>query len=329
MTYQTQAQIPRFDFPTIWDSTIRSALVSCPYKWAWEYGACRVPDTATSIHLHFGGCYASGLEAWRKAFWEDPSPDREAYAIAEGLKALITAWGDYEAPEGVKNLESLVAAYESYTREYPPLADHLKPMKTSEGRHEAAEFSFAIPLEDILHPTTGEPIIYAGRFDMICEYNKALYVLDDKTTTRLGPSWYRQWDMRGQFLGYIYAARRFDMPVAGAAIRGTAIKKSGIEHAEVIFQIPEWKVEEWRTVLTYDITRAIGLWKSWYFPKNFGESCQAYGGCSMKPICNTPNPGRWAEIYTKERKWNPLEIEAPATSSHIPVPNQSGEHHES
>jgi hypothetical protein len=81
------------DFPTVWDSTMRSALVACPRQLFWAY-LKHLRKPGLSIHLHFGGCVATGIEMARKAFYRDGcSLDT---AVCVGHSAIAEAWGDHD-----------------------------------------------------------------------------------------------------------------------------------------------------------------------------------------------------------------------------------------
>ena len=220
----------RPDFPPILDSTIIGAFRSCPQKANLAYIEHWKPR-ATSIHLHAGACYARGLEVTRRAFFEDGLPSEDSIAL--GMQALITAWGDYEAPEGsTKTLERTAGAFEYYFSVYPLETDKATPYLLPSGKR-AIEFSFAEPLS-INNPQTGEPLLYCGRTDQIVDFASGVYLHDDKTTSQLGASWSKQWDLRSQFTGYCWAAAKADIPVNGVLIRGVSILKTKYDTAQAI-----------------------------------------------------------------------------------------------
>src|SRR3990172_5087025 len=96
------------------------------------------------------------------------------------------------------------------------------------------EFSFAAAIPEVKHPETGDPILFCGRFDQLAEYNKMLFVEDEKTTTSLGEQWRNNWDLDSQFTGYVWGAKQFGLPVVGAIVRGIGLLKTKTTHQEVI-----------------------------------------------------------------------------------------------
>lgn len=294
-----------YDFPMVWDNTMRGNFSTCPKKFFWEFIRCLGP-AKTSIHLHFGACFAAGLEELRNQFYGN-GLDIEA-AKAKGAAVIIAEWGEYEEESGhVKNLNTCLGAFDAYIEQYPPATDNIQPHMVN-GKP-SVEFSFAIPIEEVIHPVTGDPLIYAGRFDMLGVYNDQLFVVDEKTTTSLGNSWLNQWDLRAQFTGYCWAAQQFNLPVAGAIVRGTSILKTKFGHAEVITYRPDWHINMWREQLVRDLKRAVRCYEEGYWDLSLDSGCTNYGGCTFKRLCDTPNPDLWVDSYFVERHWNPLQAD--------------------
>lgn len=194
-------------FPAVLDSTIVGSFRSCRRKAYLEYVEHWKPRTV-SVHLHAGGAYAKGLEEARKAYFigvEQPDGTikqvSEDVAIQIGLRALMRAYGAFECPpDSAKSLERMCGAFEYYFTQYPMSSDKAVPV-TLPGGGKGIEFSFAEPIiypdgEPLLHPETGDPLIYCGRMDMIANYAGGMFGEDDKTTSSLGASWSKQWDLR-------------------------------------------------------------------------------------------------------------------------------------
>jgi hypothetical protein len=205
-----------------------------------------------------------------------------------------------------KSIDRLIQAFAYYFRAFPMSTDPVQPYRKTNGKP-MVEFSFALPLdEDLRHPETGEPIIYTGRADMIATYAGALSVYDDKTTSQLGPKWGNQWNRRAQFTGYTWAARAYGIPVTQVIVRGIAILKTEINHAQAITSRSEHHVNEWHTQILRDIRRAIECWESGYFDVNLSDACGAYGGCMFQQPCMSPNPDPWLESNFIRKIWDPL-----------------------
>lgn len=294
--------LPLDSFPTYVDNTMLTAYRSCPRKFYWNYGRNQVSLGHTSVHLVAGGAYAKGLEVARKAFHAEGATPFEA--LKAGVLALIKEYGDYEPPsDSYKSWENMVLALVEYFDIYKWAEDHIQPHYI--GGSPMIECSFALPL-DIPHPDTQEPIIYCGRYDMMGVFQDTLWAVDEKTTARLGPSWNKQWALRSQFTGYIWAARQYGIPVGGAIVRGISILKHDFGHAEVISQRSDYMIREWlasthRTLAQMIIDYREGIWM-----QNLADSCSSYGGCTYMDLCDKSEPESWLSANYKESKWDPM-----------------------
>lgn len=289
-------------FPNTWDSTILSTFRACPQKFFWQYMQ-HWKSRSPSVHLIAGGAFASGIEAARNAFYVEglPAPDAEAL----GLSALLKHYGDFVDESGsAKSPERMAGALEFYFDQYPLGADGANPITLANGRR-GIEFSFAEPL-DIRHPVTGDPILYTGRSDMIAERAGGIYVYDEKTTSSLGASWGKQWEMRSQFTGYIWAAAKQGIKTNGAIVRGVSILKTKYDTLEVQTYRGQHELDRWEEQTLRDITRAIAMWKEGYWDSNLDGACNDYGGCAFTQVCKSREPLDWLPINFEQRVWDPL-----------------------
>ena len=296
------------EFPEVIDSTSLAAWKACPQKFLREHLQHWKPREP-SVHLHAGAAYARGLEVARRSFYELNSGKEEAEAA--GLQALIEAYGEFSCPaDSAKSLERMCGALEFYFSRYPLGEDPAVPLLLPNGKR-AVEFSFAIPL-NFRHPLTENPILYAGRCDQIVEFAGGLYTFDDKTTSSLGASWSRQWNMRGQFIGYTYAAHKSGIPVTGTIVRGVSILKTKYDTAQALVNFSPLLIERWEDGL-YEFLRSLK--RAWEmtnlgfqdeFSYNLSESCAAYGGCPFVRVCGSPDPDAWLGMGFERRQWSPL-----------------------
>ncbi len=296
-------------FPRVVDNTMLSSFKSCERKFFYEHLHHLRAHTG-SIHLHCGGAFARGLEVARQSFWgEGLSPEK---SLLNGQRAIIEFWGDYPNPEeGHKTWENCVLALESYFTQYPWDKDTLQPYMGKSGP--AVEFSFALPI-GIDHPQTGEPLLYAGRYDLLGIYQNQLYVVDEKTASRMGPSWRRQWTLRGQFTGYCWGALEFGFPVVGAIVRGVSFLKDSFGHEEVLLARPSHMIRDWLVTTRQTIRRMIDCWdvmvdhelaeNAW--TRDFADACSAYSGCQFQLLCDKVEPMKWVDSNFIRQEWNPI-----------------------
>lgn len=325
-----------FIFPRVIDATMRSDWKTCPHKFFRTHvnGLAR---SRPNIHLHFGGAVARGLEVARRA-WATGAADTNTEALTLGCEALIEAWGStfddfipVTRTESNKTLANALLALQEYFKEWP-LDDDEVTIHIHNGEP-CVEFSFALPIPGSRHPDTGEPVLYAGRFDFIGDYQRSVYGVDDKTAS-VDPSsetWRNQWKLRGQFSGYCWAAREYGMNMHGFLVRGMGIMKESIRCSQAIVARPPWMVDQWLRQLQDDVTLmtkqytvlknrengkldetdkrfGVEIPYAHPFPQSFDTACADFGGCSFLDLCTSETPENWLGEYI-ERRWNPLTRE--------------------
>lgn len=292
----------RVPFPSTLDSTIMAAFKSCPRKAYLEFMEhWKLKDQ--SVHLHAGAAYASGMEAARAAFYiEGKSADD---SVALGVQEVLRAYGNFECPpESAKSLERTAGALEFYFSHYRLGEDKAIPMVLPGGKT-GIEFNFLEPLE-ILHPETGDPILYSGRMDMMCDFEGMKLGEDDKTASQLGASWPRQWDLRSQFTGYVWGAGKAGIKLDGFLVRGVSILKTKYDTLQAITYRPNWQIDRWYTQLLRDIKRMIASWEEGYFDFNLDHACAEYGGCPFRSVCQMRDPSYLLIQQFEQRRWDPV-----------------------
>ena len=283
-----------------------TAFDHCPKKFWYAYLHRYAPQGIIpgggSIHTHAGAAYAKGLEVARKAYCAGTPP---LEAVECGVEALVLAYGNVDPGDSPKSCARMVGALEQYFSDFPLETDPIR-IAVLNGTP-AIEWRFALPVP-FNNPQTGEPLMFAGRTDFIGELAHGLWIIDDKTTGQLGAQWAKQWELRGQFTGYAWAARELGIKVAGAGVRGMCIRKTGYESAEALIGQPPSKIEEWLEWRNATIARMVGSWYSMAYPMSLSDACNAYGGCSFKQVCLVPKENRpaWLETNYVESEWSPL-----------------------
>ena len=298
----------------------------CPTKFFYNFILKRVPGSGKSIDLHAGGCMASAFESIRIDFYRHHLPLEQCFERA--FAQFTKNWGLVETKEGqYKDFINCWCAIEAYFHKYPPDTDFFQPYIKGDGSP-AVEFRFGIPI-NLLHPDTGNPILFSGRADLLAQNEPSTcYVVDEKTTKGIGASWPYQWDMRGQFYGYTWAARHMGFPCAGALVRGIAIQQTQFAFAEKPIFYTQWQLDNWHRNMVEKISRMIYLYELTkeiiekgggpeevhaVWPMSFGDSCSNYGGCVYTDVCTKQAP--WEFYHDDEvREWNPLEHNPTAAS---------------
>ena len=301
--------IIRPDFPEVIDSSIRETFFSCPHK-AFRMYFQHWKANRESINLVAGAAFAKGLEVARTAFFVNNISHDDSVAL--GVQALLGHFQEIYISTGesyteeLKNPDRMAQALEFYLTNYPLGGDGLEPAIMPNEKL-GIEFSFVEELP-VNHPVTGKPILFAGRADMVANYAGGLYLVDEKTTKSLGPTWPAQWDMRGQFSGYVWACRKQNLKVEGVIVRGVSILKTKFDHLPALTIRSPHETDLWFNQFVRDIKRMLVMWEEGYFDYALGEACTTYGGCMFKDVCRAPEDHKDSilEASFTKRVWDPL-----------------------
>ena len=309
---------PLAPLPLYLDSTMLTAFRSCPRKFYLEF--CRgLRGEGISIDLHCGGCVAHCFETVYNAFHLHGATEEKALKL--GLVQFDLDWGDVEPKSRIgvkgqkiysspKTKERTWEVIEAYFRQWPPSTDHVQPLFIA--GQPTVEFTFAIPLTEQtlgypvpLHPS-GDPFLYSGRIDFLGRYGSIILPLDHKTGKYQDEHWAEKWDMRNQFIGYVWACEQLGLPVRGTyAVRGIIIQMTQHHLPEAIKFIPSGRMERWKGQLARDVHRLVDCHASGYFDYDFGETCTSYGLCQYFHACRADDEELWLKDF-KPRFWNPL-----------------------
>jgi hypothetical protein len=288
-------------FPTIIRNTYRKAFVRCPQyaSYLYEHGL----DGAPSIDLHAGAAFARGIEVARRAFYA--LGRSAADAAEEGREALAAAYGDFPCPPtSNKSRANMEGALYYYFEQWPLDApDALRPIAMPDGSL-SVEQHFSEPIS-ITHPDTGLPLSYEGRIDMLAQdMDGDLWVVDEKTTGRLGDAWANQWYLDAGQTGYVWWARRA-LPgrhVVGVKIRGIGIYKTGYGKIEVPVLFEEWETKRWYEQVLRDVADWKAMHVAGQYRRVLDHACALYNSpCSFVPLCKQEDPTPLLQRLQQER----------------------------
>lgn len=293
------------------DSTMISCFRSCPRKFYNEF-ILGLRPSGLSIDLHAGGAFAHAVEVVRREVFIHQRPLSDALLRASA--AFEIYWGDFRIPDHkttTKRPDRVWEAVEEYFRQYPPLSDHIQPYFV-DGKP-TFEFTFAIPLDPDdgfpLHPVTGDPFLYTGRFDMMGEYMGLPVICDDKTSgTGHYTNWSEKWDLRSQFIGYTWATQQLGIHADTCVVRGVGILMKSIALAEAIKPYSDGIRRKWLEQIRRDLWRITEMWREGYWDYNLAETCTSYGICPYATACQSETPEPWLKTFDV-RRWNPVAID--------------------
>ena len=298
--------------PSTIDSTMLVSLRNCKASFYREHVLKRSLPTS-SIHLLAGGAFASGIEAYRRAYYADGYSKQSALDIA--FLAANTSWGDADCfdqnPASTKSLDRVFAAIASYFSTYPIDTDRFQPHIRADDGQPTIEFSAAVPLDPSygfpLHPSTGEPFIWHIRSDGLGKFRNLSVFSDEKTTTSLGQSWVSKWPLRNQFISYAWCYREMGLPYRTALVRGVGLLKTKITHAEALIHYPDHLINNWVDTAAFSVNQMVQHWEADYWPEEYGDACTSFGNCKFTDVCLAPKERQAAYLEDSyiPRNWDP------------------------
>jgi hypothetical protein len=320
-----------------WDSTSLGWFKKCPQLYKYNMIDQWAPKRK-SIHLTFGGYYASGVE--RYAHHRAKDMDHESAILAVVKWVMAETWfpqadptcpichgvglvpqEEHDFPDSV-NCECVQGrpweTGDSYKNRYTLVRTLIWNL---DDRNEstawttvilangkpAVELSFTFPIFEI----EGEQIYISGHMDeMVRDSTNSLWVKDDKTTkSQLDKNYFNQWTPNNQMSLYSVAGKVvYNEPVKGVIIRAAQIQVGGSRFATAQAPRPAPVLDEWLA----DFKVWVGLARQYavanHWPKN-DTACNDYGGCPFRAVCAVSPSHRksWLEADFVKRAWNPLE----------------------
>ncbi len=258
-----------------------NSYAACPMLYKHRYVE-RLQPVRKAPALVLGSCVASGLNAFRQTGTKDATFSAFTKTWIKEGKILALKKADDPRRSVERGLEIL----DAYIKEYPKEPDNIVQ----------PEVSFKIEV--------ASNIVFNGRIDAVIRLNDgSLAIIEDKTTSRLGPTFFTKLKGSSQILWYLWVAN-----------------KMGLFDVEGKKQMPKcWlnalyihdKTERFERDITIKSTRTLDLaqknmlvwieqifWaeKTDTFPYNDvdNDTCSKYGGCDYLPL-------KYASDSLKER----------------------------
>jgi len=287
-----------------WDGTSLDCAQTCPRKYYYTMIRGLRPQHK-SVHLLFGGLYASALEHFYKH--RAAGMEIEEATVAVVREALVNSW-DYETglamifDDAKKTRITLIRTIVWYIEEFArETEDGLRTYHLQDGSP-AVELSFQLEIN--------EDILYCGHLDRVVQMGTHVYVMDQKTTGgTVGTYYFQYFSPNNQMSGYSFAGQTvLHSPVRGVIIDAAQIAVNFTRFERGITTRSKDQIEEWlETALeTISRTRAYSAAQKW--PMN-ATACGNYGGCEFRGLCSRAPSVR--ENYIKsdfvEKVWDPLE----------------------
>lgn len=184
------------------------------------------------------------------------------------------------------------------------------------------------PFKPLMKPESGfvfhltDDILYGGRMDLLADWNGQMWVVEHKTTSKLGSMFFRQFDLDKQPTGYIMAAEAFSKRECQGCLinavqpwkdvkRVSAKTKRPEEH---FVRAPLTKTKEQKERFRLNVARIVRdiLWceeNNEFYEAEKKDVCFSYNyDCPYKELCRFgENEKVIAREYVVER-WEPYKL---------------------
>lgn len=240
-----------------------------------------------------------------------PTPELESAQA----RLIQQAYESVEIPEGeFRTAERAIEMCKKYNAHYP--IESFEVVK-KDGQP-LVELPFAAPLGKIRLRGDFDvevPVIWTGRIDMVIRVSEQLFVLDHKTTSMLGATYFSEFYNSNQMKGYIwYVQQALKTPVSGAFINALANRKPtktgvAIEFARDKIYYDSTVIEEWPKNVLSICSNFLNQCEDDYFPMHEKWCVAKYGKCPYFEVCTLSpdqrpimlNSGMYQNVT-----WNPL-----------------------
>lgn len=272
------------------DNFALTLFQTCPAKYLLRIKQGWVPIRKRAA-LGFGGAIHAGLAEWYRTGSQK-----------QAIEKLVQIWPASMPVDDFRTREKAAQTLLDYFKEYPQ--ENFKVINAPEDP--LVEKAFTIDTEMFLECqpcamysghddwATGkcsncgeplEPILYGGVIDAGIEFAGKVYVLEHKTTTQMGSTYFLQFKPNNQVTGYIWALGQLSSSaVGGAMINGIGIYKASATKFERALtnrapaEIEEWLLHVRETCNEIKRCERTGVWP-WRT-----MACTLYGLCDYHNV---------------------------------------------
>lgn len=302
------------------DNSTLEKITTCPRS-AFYYMIRKRELNGRKDSLNFGSGMHAGLASLYTDYYKDSFNDKDS--VDRALKCITDHFeANPQDSETFRTVDRAVDMLLQYHKKYtvePFTIHHMHEFD----KKPCVEIPFAVPIgriEDV-------PIIWTGRIDAVIRWDKLLWILDHKTTSIFGGTYFEQFRNSGQFIGYCWAYEQvMHERVHGVLINALAIRKITPSGKPVEFareridytrdQINEWQQNTMRIINTFLGYAVAGLGldndlaNTDEFPMHSPWCHNKYGKCQYFEVCTLPINQR--DVYLNSREfapvtWNPLD----------------------
>jgi len=305
------------------DNSSLERQTTCPRS--AEYYICNRREAADDrTALGFGKAVHQVLETLYRNL--DAPLDEKRRLMVASADAAFTV---YQPPgEDFRNYDMMMKVIDGYLDRYPfeEGSNYVLP-----SGQPAIEVPFAVPIGELsvgANLLVRRPdgtvveravdkitVVWTGRIDRIYEFAGRLYIKDHKTTSMMGPNYFKEFDLSSQVYGYVHSASKLlNRQVHGFCVNAIAVRRptktgKALEFERYIVPLDQSLLDEWLDDTLHIVSDFIEMARRGYFPKHTKWCVGKYGMCPYQPICSLPPAHREMMLASgiyRDVTWSPL-----------------------
>lgn len=336
------------------DNTTLEKMLTCPR--AFELYAVLGRDSGERDALNYGSAIHKSLETYYlggtlddmieslvSAFNDKPCSPGSWRNFDHGLEAVkqyhtwrqqlsMIRWEPIELPARpeIQELQRKIGVAVSSTQKAVEVPFKIELFR-KESNGETINYPSSLVCDRATEPTGGSmsnektaftyssiTVYWTGKIDLIIAQDGKKKILDHKTTSMMGDTFWGQFRLSSQFRGYCWATSQLlGEPVRHAIIdaivgRAPTLKGKGSQHENQFqeFEYTDQQIEDWRVDTILHIERIFSYLFKGYFPQANTWCFNKYGKCPYFDCCSM-SPKAGAQLLMSgqyaERTWDPLK----------------------
>ena len=159
-------------------------------------------------------------------------------------------------------------------------------------------------------------IVWMGRIDMIYSYQGKTFLMDHKTTSMMGATYFDDFNMSTAMIGYALGCAQLEDPyeIDSFTMNALALRKrtksgKGVTFERKHFNITEAMIAEWHLDVRAHIANFLRYLINDYTPKNTKSCIGKYGKCPYFEVCTSAPELRSVLLNSNQFQdvtWSPL-----------------------
>lgn len=312
----TPIPLPLIDGDTLMiDNSSMEQFTTCPRAALYSI-VRRLRPSGERSALTFGGIIHKILEArYRSAGVLHAQTSEVTNVMLATAEREFSKWTPPE--DDFRTYSCAVELIRRYEETYPFESFEVARMSNGDP---LIEIPFAVPLGEITD-ADGKTIkiVWTGRIDLvyISQNGGGLYVMDHKTTSVMGPSYFSTFEISHQLYGYAWAVEQLSkQTVTGVVINALGVRKptktgKAFEFERRLIPVQRGLLEEWRTDCLHIVSDFIEMCRRGYLPKHTAWCVSKFGECPFRKVCTLDsNEQREVMLCSGEyvnNEWSPLK----------------------